>query len=68
MVLHNVKVRNFYGDSALVNADVSQPMLLPDLHIENAEEYDFWDHVDYIIDLAEKKEYIWRWSRFGGQM
>ena len=55
MVLHNVEARNIYGDSALLNADVSQPNVTPGSAFENAEEYDFWDHVDYIIDLAEKK-------------
>jgi hypothetical protein len=55
MVIHNVELRNFYGDSALVNRDVSQPLVTPGTSCENAEAYDFWDHVDYIIDLAEKK-------------
>jgi hypothetical protein len=55
MVIHNVELRNFYGDSALVNRDVSQPLITPGSSFEDAEAYDFWDHVDYIIQLAEEK-------------
>jgi hypothetical protein len=55
MVLHNLKARNFYGDSALVNHDVSKPVVTPGNSFENAEEYDYWDHVDFIIDLAGEK-------------
>ncbi|MFH0758396.1 MAG: glycoside hydrolase family 140 protein [Bacteroidota bacterium] len=55
MVLHNVNASNFYGDAALVNGDVSQPFLTSGSSFENDEEYDYWDHVDYIIRLAGKK-------------
>ncbi len=55
MVLHELKVVNFYGDSALVNRDVSQPQITQGNSFENADEYDFWDHVDYIVHLAEEK-------------
>ncbi len=54
MVLHQLKLTNFYGDSALVNGDVSKPKTLPGNSIEKGE-YDYWDHVDFIIDLAEEK-------------
>ena len=49
------KVKKNYGDSALINRDVSQPNVTFGNSLENKEEYDFWDHVDYIINLAEKK-------------
>jgi len=55
MALHNLRTRNFYGDSALVSFDVSQPYITPGNSSENPEEYDYWDHVDFIIDLAAKK-------------
>ena len=55
MVLHNLKAINFNGDSALENRDVSQPIVTPGNSFENAEEYDYWDHVDFIIDLAGEK-------------
>lgn len=56
MVLHDVKrAVNVYGDSALVNNDVAFPMVTPGDSPGNASEYDYWDHVDYIIGLAQKK-------------
>lgn len=55
MVLHELKVVNFYGDSALVNLDAAKPNITPGNSFENAEEYDFWDHVDYVVNRAEEK-------------
>ena len=55
MVAHGLRVKNFYGDSSFVKGDVSQPNITPGNSFENEEEYDFWDHVDYIINLAESK-------------
>ena len=55
MLVHDLKVKNIFGDSALVNLDVSQANVTPGSSFENAEEYDYWDHVDYIVDLAAEK-------------
>ena len=55
MVLHSLDVCNFYGDSALINQDVSHPKITLGANFENSEEYDFWDHVDYVVNLAEEK-------------
>ena len=55
MVLHNVELKNYYGDSALVNMDVSQPRVTPGSSHRDPEEYDYWDHVDYMVDLAARK-------------
>lgn len=55
IVLHNVELKNYYGDSALVHRDVSRPLLTHGSSYDNPEEYDYWDHVDYIIDLAGQK-------------
>ena len=55
MVLHSLNAVNVYGDSALVNGDVSHPKTTPGDSFENNDEYDYWDNVDYVIDLAEKK-------------
>jgi len=56
MVVHNVKAAvNIYGDSALVNHDLSQPKTTEGNTYGIAGQYDFWDHADYIIDLAAKK-------------
>ncbi len=55
MVLHTVPSVNAYGDSSLVNGDISKPLITEGNNPENAEEYDYWDHVDYIIDRAAEK-------------
>jgi hypothetical protein len=55
MVLHQLKLSNVYGDSALVMGDISIPKITEGSSFENLDEYDYWDHVDFIIDLAEKK-------------
>jgi hypothetical protein len=57
MVIHDMNdAVNVYGDSALVNKNIATPFTTPGKSFENATEYDFWDHADYIIDLAKKKE------------
>lgn len=53
MVIHNVQnTMNVYGDSALSGMNVSQPILTDGSSFEDPEQYDFWDHVDFIIDKA----------------
>jgi len=54
MVLHTLNVCNVYGDSALINHDVSTPLTTQGNSFDNPEEYDYWDHMDYIIGLAEQ--------------
>lgn len=54
MVLHNINAVNVYGDKALVNEDVSKPITTPGNNFSNTEEYDYWDHVDYTLDVAQK--------------
>lgn len=55
MVLHGLGVVNAYGDSALVNKNVATPMITAGASPANPSQYDYWDHVDYIIDLAARK-------------
>jgi len=55
MVLHEVPSVNIYGDSSIINKDVSKPAITKGNDFKDSKAYDFWDHVDYIIDLAEKK-------------
>ncbi len=56
MVLHNVsKAVNVYGDSALVNQNIDQPLTTSGNSSDNPEQYDYWDHVDYLINLAGEK-------------
>ena len=55
MVLHTVSAANVYGDSALVNKNVAHPLVTDGNKFSDTGQYDYWDHVDYIIDLAAKK-------------
>lgn len=56
MVLHNVKQAvNVYNDSALINNDIATPLTTPGNDFQDSVQYDFWDHVEYFIDLAAEK-------------
>jgi hypothetical protein len=45
---------NFYGDSALVNHQLDKPLITAGSSFEASGQYDYWDHVDYIVDLARR--------------
>jgi hypothetical protein len=55
MVLHSLAAVNVYGDSALINKNVATPFVTEGNSFDDAKQYDYWDHVDYIIDLAASK-------------
>lgn len=55
MVLHTVAAANAYGDSALVAKNVANPLTTTGNAFADTTQYDYWDHVDYIIDLAGQK-------------
>ncbi len=56
MVIQNIKKAvNVYGDSALLDQDVERPYTTPGNSADNPVQYDYWDHVDYLIALAQKK-------------
>ena len=55
MVLHTVPSVNVYGDSSIVNKDIARPLVTDGNNPDNSEEYDYWDHIDYIIDKAAEK-------------
>jgi hypothetical protein len=46
---------NRYGDRAFVDGDPTRPAVSPGNEPRNASEYDYWDHVEYIIDRAHQK-------------
>jgi Protein of unknown function (DUF4038)/Putative collagen-binding domain of a collagenase len=55
MLVHDLNLGvNVYGDSALYNKDVSKPYTTAGKSFANADEYDFWDNVDFVIDEAAK--------------
>jgi len=53
MTMHSEVMANVYGDSAVVNKDLSKPLVTEGNSFENVDEYDFWDHVDYTLDVAK---------------
>ena len=44
---------NAYGDLAFTDGDTARPKLSPNSNPNNPTEYDYWDHVDYVISTAE---------------
>jgi len=46
---------NAYGKSPFLEDDPARPALAPGNNPTDPEQYDFWDHADYIIDQAESK-------------
>ncbi len=56
MVLHDMNnTKNVYGDYALINEDVSKPNVTPGNNFNDTTAYDYWDHVDFIVDEAAKR-------------
>ncbi|MDH5251134.1 MAG: DUF4038 domain-containing protein, partial [Cyclobacteriaceae bacterium] len=56
---NGVREPNRYGDFPLNNEDPTQLLVTPGNNPANAYEYDYWDHVDFIINkAAEKGMYI----------
>lgn len=44
---------NAYGDTAFTGNDPAKPRLTPGNSPSVAEEYDYWDHADYVIERAQ---------------
>ena len=55
MTIHSLPVANVYGDSALVSKDLSKPLVTKGDNFDNAEAYDYWDHIDYALDVAKEE-------------
>ena len=54
-----IREPNRYGDYPLNNEDPTQLLVTPGNNPANAYEYDYWDHVDFIVaKAAEKGMYI----------
>ena len=54
MVLHSLNIENVYKDFALNNEDVAQPITTEGNDFKNPDQYDYWDHVDYALDVAQE--------------
>ena len=55
MVVHQITETNAYGDSALKNGNISTPAITPGSDANNVAQYDYWDHIDYIINAAAER-------------
>jgi hypothetical protein len=56
MMLHDMNnTKNVYGDYALVNEDVAKPNTTTGKNFADTLAYDYWDHVDFIVDEAAKR-------------
>ena len=53
--LDGVSVPNAYGDLPLIDKDPAKPAVTPGSDPNNAQAYDYWDHVDYIVDQANAR-------------
>jgi len=50
---------NRYGDLPLIDEDPTRLAITPGANPANEEEYDYWDHVDFIINrIADKGMYV----------
>ena len=49
------KKPNQYGDFPFVNNDPSRLAITPGHEVNKPDEYDYWDHVDFVIQTAAKK-------------
>jgi hypothetical protein len=52
MVLHRPEMTNPITGPALVDGDVARPRTTPGNDPARAGEYDYWDHLDWVIDRA----------------
>ncbi|WP_436489583.1 apiosidase-like domain-containing protein [Chitinophaga sp. ARDCPP14] len=55
MVVHNLEQVNAYGDSALINKNIATPHTTTGNAFTDTAQYDYWDHVDYIVGKAAEK-------------
>ncbi|MCM8732166.1 glycoside hydrolase family 140 protein [Hephaestia sp. GCM10023244] len=52
MVLHRPEMTNPIAGPALIDGDVAQPRVTPGNDPAKPGEYDYWDHLDWVIDRA----------------
>ena len=57
MLLHDLKdAKNSFGDYAIQGTDVSKPIVTNGNDFAKSDEYDYWDHVEWVIDEAAKRK------------
>lgn len=53
--IHMDKVTNYYNDSIFVGENPEKPLITSGNNPLNEQEYDFWDHVDFAVETAQKQ-------------
>lgn len=53
--LDGITVPNAYGDLPLLDRDPTKPDVTSGSNPKNAQQYDYWDHVDYIVNEANRR-------------
>jgi hypothetical protein len=53
--LHELNVRDAYGHLAVHDRNPAQPVLTEGSNHADSAQYDYWDHLDYAVDLAAAK-------------
>lgn len=53
--IHMDKSTNYYNDSIFIQENPEKPAITLGNNPENAKEYDYWDHVDFVVKTAEDK-------------
>ncbi|HWB83941.1 MAG TPA: glycoside hydrolase family 140 protein [Bryobacteraceae bacterium] len=55
MVINSPNMKSVYGVLALNNGDPGKPNVTPGNDLSKPGEYDYWDHVDWVVDQAAKR-------------
>lgn len=55
IILQYLKDANAYGDLPFVGNDITKRQITPGSDPNDREQYDFWDHVDYVTETAAQK-------------
>lgn len=55
MVLHTPAMQTVYGAPALIGGDPARPRTTPGADPARADQYDFWDHLDWVAGRAQAK-------------
>jgi hypothetical protein len=52
VVFQMLNDKNAYGDNAIIDGDITRLRITPGSDPADSAQYDYWDHVDYAIDVA----------------
>ena len=52
MVLHRPEMTNAITGPALIDGDIARPRTTPGSDPAKGQEYDYWDHLDWVVDRA----------------